>query len=109
MAEVQQLTSNLASKFTNVDFYDVLLTFIAFKVVGPAITEMGFFNQSMLLKYVGTFLSLFIVPLFFNIRTPNVKLLFDWNGNILIKLAASYILLKVVVDDPKPGLMLTEF
>lgn len=92
----------------DISLYDIFITILVFKVVNPLITSLNVFNSSENSKYIAAIITLFFVPLIFNIRTPSVKTLFDSEENFLVRLFVAFMTVKIVVSNPTPKLTLTE-
>lgn len=97
-----------ANPLKDFNLYDAFITIITFKVVSPFIGSIPLFNTTKFWRYVGTFVTLVFVPLFFNIRTPSIKILLDSNYNLFLKLFVTFLTMKTIIDDPAPTLSLTK-
>ncbi len=89
--------------FAGVTLKDMIVIVMCFQVVGPFVSSLPVFRKTEFGKYIGATLALFFIPLAFNQRTPSIRHILDTNDHILIKALAFFVLLRVMVKDPRPS------
>jgi hypothetical protein len=102
------VVTSIKEAVNELSLQDILIMIVCFKVVNPVIMKLSIFRETDFGRYIAAVISLLVVPLCFNQRTPSVSHFFDSGDSWILKILVLIVLAKVVVDQPKPTVNIVE-
>jgi hypothetical protein len=87
---------------------DLLIMVVCFKIINPMVMQWSVLNSTEIGKYIAALVTLLVVPLLFDQRTPSVSHFFDSGDPWALKILVAAILARVVVTQPKPTIIVSD-